>query len=269
MINRHESEFPGNTALHDAIHENNTPLALELINKDNLNVQALGNTPLLLALKKGNIVVAEALLNQPDIDINTKDGRGFTALHWACMLRQDKIIERLLELGANPHDIVEPWTESSIQQNFQMSPIDLYRRDIDVRHFTDYWSAEVQAGVKELPEDSPYYHTFFGAYSRAPVKRSGFADHHHLHIPGEMAFTDIIFHIKELCTNLKWINSPNRKFLTHEIDATTTEEVFRKNFGMGINDFCSNRNSIPVNPVLIEKMEADNLLHPRQPLKSK
>lgn len=36
------------------------------------------------------------------------------------------------------------------------------------------------------------------------VKMAGFCERESLHIPNELAFTDIIFHMRELCINLGW-----------------------------------------------------------------
>ena len=265
MTQARSHHFPDNTALHDAIHLNQTDLALRLIptlTLQELNHSSLGNTALLFAIKKGNISVAEALLAILGIDVFARDQRKLTALHWACMLRQDKLITRLLDLNADPHDVVQPWVDlqdRELKQKYEMSPFVIYCRNVFLFNFTFYFSAAME---ENLSEDNVYYDYFYRKQEKGEaVRMSSFADNRSdLCIPGEMPYTDIIFHMKELCENLNWGNHVNRKFAVHGIDFRETADVFRKNFGMGITDFCHFRNAIPVNARIVERMQAAKLI---------
>lgn len=141
-----ESKFPGNTKLHDAIHENDTALALTLITNDVINTFAMGNSPLIFALKKGNISVARAILKYSNVDIHAKDNHGLTALHWACMLRRDDVIGCLLDLGADPHLTVDPLKNFNVgidlDEDHAINPLAVYTRNICLENFTNYWYAD-------------------------------------------------------------------------------------------------------------------------------
>ena len=267
----HHCQDPTNTKLHNAIDQNKTELALSYIkDKDNvgiINVKSLENTPLLLALKKGNILVAEAILNHPDVDVHARDCRGLTALHWACMLRLDKIIEMLVAKGADPHAITKRWAQPDITEPYLMTPYNLYTREVLLFNFIRYYQAEESASQCNDAQDSKKeYHmrpqfesdwwgfrsTFFKQGNVYKEYLPSFIDSAHLHIPGEMAYTDIMFHIKDLCDNLKWKN-PNTYFLTSQ-DEPWSNVRYKRNFFTGIFDFCEYRNAIPINQELLEKM---------------
>ncbi len=251
-----------NTKLHTAIDLNQTTLALQYIKEDAkkelINAASLGNTPLLLALRKGNMRIAEELCAHPDVNIFAKDGRGLTALHWACMLRQNKIIDMLLKRGADPHLETPRWVDSDITEPFPMTPFELYNRDVLLRNFELYYCYDLAAYAdRTAPTNfkknySPFFITFFHEVlgrDKVYAYFSGFSDRKDLHIPGEMAYTDIIFHMKDLCENLNWKNN-NTKFFTGD-----SGRIFEKNFIAGIKSFCASRNAIPVDPNLIDQMK--------------
>src|SRR5687767_13216399 len=57
---------------------------------------------LVKAVREGNIEVARALLKQR-VDVNSPQGDGATALHWAVHLDDLKTAEFLLQAGARPN----------------------------------------------------------------------------------------------------------------------------------------------------------------------
>ena len=117
----------GNTFLLEAIIRDNTSIASQLIQLDSekhsLDIASkcymASNTPLVLALKRGNIEIAQALI-LAGADVNKPGFRGFTPLHWACILRLNSIIEQLLAAGANP----------AIQNAFGKQALEYYISDI-------------------------------------------------------------------------------------------------------------------------------------------
>ena len=60
------------------------------------------NTPLILAAKTGATEVVRQLINA-GAEVDLQDYRGYTALHYACILRDDKMIQLLLKAGAAKH----------------------------------------------------------------------------------------------------------------------------------------------------------------------
>lgn len=103
----------GNTPLLLAIALNKTELARKLMELDksgkSLAVPDTStnskNSPLLLALKTGNITVAKELIKRlsPE-DLRCKDHFGFTPMLWAAMLRLDDIVAMLVLKDVDPHE---------------------------------------------------------------------------------------------------------------------------------------------------------------------
>ena len=60
---------------------------------------AAGATPLIDAVKRDDVVAANALLDR-GADVNAAEGDGATALHWAAQLDDPKMVDLLLESGA-------------------------------------------------------------------------------------------------------------------------------------------------------------------------
>lgn len=77
------------------------------------------NTPLILAAKIGSLRLVRELI-AAGADVNAQDYRGFTALHYACMLRDDDMIRALLQARA---DILA-------MDVFGNQPVDYYRMQI-------------------------------------------------------------------------------------------------------------------------------------------
>lgn len=226
-----------------------TKLATSNIKENILNVKSGGNTPLLLALKKGNVVVAEALLKQPGINSFEVDEHGLSALHWACMLRQDKIIEMLLEKNADPFLKTKNWSTSDFTEPFDFTPVELYQRQVLYTNFAEYYlyHEKIKERIVRCIE-FPIYGDFIKKQNG--YQWLGFVDRPSLHIPCETPYTDIIFHMKDLCTNLNWKQNE-----TQFVHYNRSCDEFAENFRIGFGGFCKGRNAIPINKELLERMQ--------------
>lgn len=97
-----------NTFLLQAIAWNRKTAALKLIklDKDRLSLNlkdewpTCQNTPIILAAKINDIDIVEHLI-LAGANINEQDYRGFTALHYACLYRNNAMIIKLLAAGAD------------------------------------------------------------------------------------------------------------------------------------------------------------------------
>lgn len=81
----------------------NQPQAVEaLINKgaDINMVTTMGDSALLLALKKGHVEMAKFLLEQDDIYVSTTNNEGVAAIHRACLLDNHDLVVTLIDKGA-------------------------------------------------------------------------------------------------------------------------------------------------------------------------
>jgi hypothetical protein len=265
------SQCEQNTLLHDLILENNVARAKAVIDEDQhaadgltiINQKALGNTPLLLALKTGAIEIALAILEHNKINVSDVDSRGLTALHWACMLRQDAVIQQLLEKGADPLHQTRGWNHHfAVYDSISpITPAALYQANAPTEIFSQYAMACYKAIVHDsrdahlYEEKYPnYYHCFYhlDRHSNRVLFIPPFKDHEQLYIPGAAAYTDIIFHLREICLNLRW-TFPTTEFVTHE-KTHRTLTTFKHNFIEGLFAFCKFRNEIPVNQALLSKL---------------
>ena len=267
-----------NTPLHKAIIEDASIEAIiGLINQHTINTPSLSNTPLMLALKKGRMDIAEKLLDfpkigndlgeyiSPGVDLNLEvavdlaDEHGLTPLHWACMLRQDKIITKLAEKGAIFSE-VKPWASSYLDEKI-MDPITLYQTEIWDENFLQYLLADHSfKGIKKYSELQATYGLKYSHFNDLFFNKNseycgGIVDREGFHIPGEMAFTDIVFHLDDLCNHLGFIDKKIKFARLGDSSFTQSKNVFEYNVKVGISLFCNSRNAIPVNPTIIEILE--------------
>lgn len=262
-----------NSLLHDLILVNDVVNACKIIQDDMaardgctiVNAVSCGNTPLMLSLKKGAAAIAMALLQHPQTDIHKKDDRGFSPLHWACMLRLDSVIILLLDRGADPNLKTLRWVNQypGADEFDPLTPLALYRKPVESLFFAQFYTISCQAlrlshRPGEFMDKYPqYYEMFFR--DRTPhigtIFLMPYVDRPDLYIPGEIAYTDLIFHMKDVCKNLGWcmhnsefVDFDNRKILR-------TCDMYRINFGEGMYAFCHFRNKVPVNEMLLARMQ--------------
>lgn len=200
-----------------------------------INQRSFGNTPLLLALKTGNIIIAEALSKLVIVLLDLTDSRGLNALHWACMLREDNIINILLKRHESGEALliteVEEWGGFK-RKDVPITPYKLYKNNIELRHF------QFVDQVWETGE---------------------FRDRDELHIFREVAYTDVIFHMDKLCKNLVWVKwEENKKedFVTQDdVKFSSSSRMFQHNFRLGYKQFVTARNNKPCDRLLLARLD--------------
>ncbi len=104
-------EYKGSNLLHFACAERWGSVVIYLVEemKENINAtNAQGLTPLLIALKKGHLEIAEYLLSKPKININYKIKGNVNSLHWCCAEGYDEVVKLLLEKGIDINAAVAP-----------------------------------------------------------------------------------------------------------------------------------------------------------------
>jgi hypothetical protein len=236
---RNSNEYLPNTAIHDAIINNDSSLASRYVDMDKdgfnadgrsiINISSAGNTALLLALKRGDMDVALAIIAHPNVDVSLTDGNNLSALHWACMLRQNEVINALLAKGANP---ALPWVSEGYRGPLSLTPKALYEHQIDLEKFT-------------------HYHRLGG------MNANFFIDGRGYRIADEEAYSDVIFHMRELCRNLSWVGSAI--FKSDDDEIRRESDLFRYNFGQGMASFCNSHNVIPVNRDIVRLLAVQTL----------
>lgn len=99
----HTRDASGRTALHVAA-ETGKAVVIPLFHKHGADLVARdqqARTPLHRAVTQGQESIVKCLLPLMQNSIDTRDGQGWTCLHWAVILQQNGIIRQLLRHGAN------------------------------------------------------------------------------------------------------------------------------------------------------------------------
>lgn len=259
--NIHEDPYE-NTALHQAILENQTELALQLIDSqpELMNVPALENTPLLLAIKTGNVDIALALLKHPEIDVNVADNMGMRAIHWAAFLRMNELIKLLL-----------PTSLSTVAENRKslaklsafasLLPSDFYNAsfpdlsDLDIESFSFIEGSILLA--KKLSLLMGLSHFSQRAQDRAKEKfRTDLAN---------TALTNLAYHMDSLCINL--CAMPKKELMrSYNPSQDHTDEykpyyprsadIFKHNVLTGYPHLVAKRNGIAIDEEISSRLEA-------------
>ncbi len=252
-----------NTRLHDLIDVNATQdalLCIASVSVIDLNSRSWGNTPLLLALKKGNLVVARALLKNPHIDVTLKDDSGLTALHWAAMLRADDIILTLVNKGANLYDKIDQDEEEDYYEALphallktNKSPRLLYKTNPPLYYFGEYYNdycliQDVSCNYATEREYTEYFQKRY-ATSRAIFFAEG-----HVGICKAKAYSDIVFHIGDICHNSGWITPEMYAEIAEVKELPSSSRVYANVFRICQEVFLENRNKLPVDPYVEQSL---------------
>lgn len=133
------------------INENGKAEVLATLSQKDTGIECQ-NTPIVLALKKGMNEIALMLIKS-GADVNMLCRNDESALHWACMLRENEVVSALLE-----H---EAFTD--IRNSYGHTPFDYYQyqiRYIDVTNpFTTYPATRVlTANMREFSD--LYFHVY-------------------------------------------------------------------------------------------------------------
>lgn len=127
------------------------------------------NTPLVLAVKKGLKDTAIALIHAgADLNIACKDG--LTALHWACILRQNDIISELLEQGADPTLTSQYGFNAYQYYNYNIHLMDIAKRIIP-------YNERHPGSQINMPEFNDLYDYITDSFMDNPVAQALKAEH--------------------------------------------------------------------------------------------
>ncbi len=90
--------------IHQCVYQNNINTLTQLLpTKSNLNsLDELGNTPLLIGIANGNVLILKLLLTH-GANANTPNTQGFTPLAQAVKYGRTQMVALLLDSGANPY----------------------------------------------------------------------------------------------------------------------------------------------------------------------
>jgi len=82
--------------------ESSTQIIACLLTKADVNTpNALGTTPLSLAVQKQDEHIVELILDCPNVEVDQSNHQSYTPLHYACAGNNTEIISMLLDSGAN------------------------------------------------------------------------------------------------------------------------------------------------------------------------
>ena len=98
-----KDKYGGHAALNAAINGRLDVLKL-LVQKDPNVADLKGNrekSPLVVAARKGDLDIVKYLTSQQNVNKNSQDGYGATPLIWAAYYNHPKVVQLLLEKGAD------------------------------------------------------------------------------------------------------------------------------------------------------------------------
>lgn len=242
-----------NTPLLLSILRNNNQIAKRLIELDSekksldiaANCYMANNTPLILSLKRGNIEMAMFLIER-GANVNVAGFRGFTPLHWACILRLDDIIELLILKGANVQTL----------NAFGKRAIDYYVKEITADDLSFSYSVATKSATPINTEDDELAYTEM-KYDDSDVRfvKTDRTFHKevtmHSFATKVPDYSDLYWHIEAILKN---------SGLHHMIDNNLTmNDDDAEHFNLYGRYFIEERSKHPVQEHLIKKLK--NITH--------
>ena len=230
MVKERKYSSLNNNLIHNSIINKNTSLAEICCRKapseDALNEVSYSNTPLLLALKHGNIKVALALLSREKVNVNTKDVNGLSALDWACMLRQNELIRSIMN---------HPTFKTEGHENAAALYIDEVNHDAFKKYLDKCFNIN---GELDRNNVAQYFSENKGM----------------LEIPNAPAYSDLIFFINHICINLGWKKESDFPDPQIRHDLLCSHMMHREYFKIAYKDFCENRNAIKISSEITDQL---------------
>lgn len=154
LVDKSFKDSDGNTALHLAVYEKNEELIKLFINEIGVNKEARdtkGRTALHLASELSDLNIIKCLKDQK-VNINAKDSNGNTVLQIAVIFGRKEIVEKLLEIDIEAHEIMIAFRLAILSDNEPI--INLIRKKLSKEI-----DGECRAALYNLVKDS-YYETF-------------------------------------------------------------------------------------------------------------
>lgn len=232
----------GNTFLLQALAWNRLTAAKKIINADIKKTSldkkdswpTCRNTPLILAAKINATKTIQQLIDL-EVNLDEQDYRGFTALHYACMLRNNDIIEKLLQAKA----------ETSLRDAFGNTPLDYYKMEILESDLHYRYGAQDDGSLNPKGDfDNSYFGTKKPCFSALRWYLA------HIVTNNELGKNNFLFVDKQV----KSIYDLAKSFLSHR-KAVTQKIIYNRM----IDCFCDNRRNIPLNPTIIDQLQLNIL----------
>ena len=245
-----------NNAYHEAILTRDLVKLTELGARDGenqgdeINKTSWMNTPLLLAVKTGFFEAALLLLEQHSsvIDVNTKDGHELSALHWACLYKNDAVINRLVSMGADTSTDIYAFlgTQAEGIDLPTFIPLDIYKSQWPTRApASDTFYSNPNDTSPKLLMPIPSYNPRFSSMKDKFIYN-----------PQDkfiMPFHDMVFHLDAVCINLGLAKStdfvkfgnPPEKSSDLQRYGLQSSKVFQENFKIGYQRLRDYLNAIP------------------------
>jgi hypothetical protein len=168
-------------------------------------------------------------------NVNGQGYRGFTPLHWACILRFNDIIELLLAKGANPH----------IENAFGRKPLEYYISDIAAEDISFSLSC-AQIPGQNIEMDDIAYNSKDVIFVSAQETSDRHKEPSKHNFSTKMSdYSDLYWHIDGILNNLG---------LNHNIVISSKMNEAEK-FNLRAATFIEIRSEYPVKEELIEQMK--------------
>lgn len=254
-----------NTELHYAILERKNDIAFDLIEKmttSDINTRALGNTPLMLALKTANFDIARALLKRDDINVVpigeksiVADYRGITPLHLACAWRESDIILGILN---KYHTYITKTLECEYPIHLLFSSDQSIADTLQLQLlFSIAQLPGVSWPLKKLTAKRTPEKIYLSKYDleimRKDITFRGYfksvVEHTHLIIDAAPELTDaLLFHSKLICLNLGLVPEDSFK------EFCSSQHQFANDLHISLSTILDYRNNKPVDENILATM---------------
>lgn len=247
-----------NNELHIAVLNNDTATVIKILAKSDektlpklLSKTSKLNTPLLLALKHGNITIAKLLLekmkkNENYSALDCKDGHGLTALDWACIMRENEIIKLILE-GAPNLDKVEGLSDLGYDSGDDFAPV-LYECNFG-RSLHNFVKLIEDTVKSPTTMDVDIVASFFAENKGLPLSAAAFSNCEPL--------SDMRYFMRNICINSGFLKEEDFKKADQQ---STSHMKYYQAFLIGYQIFSAERDKKPIDPKLLKAMQSqDNL----------
>lgn len=269
---RQPQEHPDktNTALHQALVHHDQQLALQLAAADtnDINAKSLGNSALMLALKKGNFEVAKVILQRKDVRVvpyfgHAVDNHGLSPLHLALAFRENEIVRLILQ----------KYAEYIVQLEFRKEDLpDFLKPDsqhADALHFELKLQSKLWPGVLKTQERAFLARSLYDMYTQdfdeAALRKmitdkkydQGVVEKPSLVLLSAPELTDaLLFHSRSICLNNALL--PAEAFKQEGTPIYANSQLrYADDLMTGLHAIVDYRNKKPLDPELVAMLRAE------------
>lgn len=271
-----ENPEQSNNELHHAIIALDNAMALRLIismDKKEINKKSLGNTPLMLALKTGNLIIASELLKRKDVDIFLCDNRFVMPLHLACAFRANDIIMQILEKLRNKIEEVYGAHDDEALKDFLIPGGSSELPSMHLNFVREKWPGAITMFDKKLEErtaltiyNEEYNEKKLSLALQIGQNNISIIDHDNLIISGLPELTDmILFHLRKICINQNLLSLSD---FSESDKLLSSQYIYPSDIKIGLKKFIEYREKQKIDPMILYYLDPKITVKPTSEIPS-